>query len=122
MQSIEWILGAGLIVAIIIVALILKKETYKDIDFSLNHGNEHANVSSVGDMITYEHLYQLPSKEVPYDKIRKGMMKLPEPTFRADFYGKQEDFDPLTNSTPSMYIGKNGPVTDFVSETKRCSM
>ena len=122
MQNIELIIGGVilLVVIIVIVVIIMKKEKFKNIDFSLTHGNEGAGVTNVGNIIDYEHLYQLPPTELPYNKIRKNMLQLPEPTFRPDFY--EEDYDPITNTFPSMYTGKKERLTDFVSETKRCGM
>lgn len=120
MQNVELIAGAGvLLVLVIIIAIVLKKkEHYKKVDFSLTHGNEGAGVTNVGNIIDYEHLYQIPVG-VTYDTILPNMLQLPEPTFPPDFY--DHTVSGLTNTSRSMYSSPKEKLSDFVSETKRCS-
>ena len=118
MQNIELIAGAGvLLILVIIIAIVLKKEHYKRLDFSLTHGNEGAGVTNVGNIIDYERLDQIPVG-VTYDTILPNMLHLPEPTFSVDFY--DQSVNPLTNASRSMYSSPKEKLSDFVSETKRC--
>ena len=119
MENIELIIGGFvlLLLFVIIAFVMLKKEHYKNLDFSLSHGNEGAGVTNVGNMIDYIHSDQIPTG-VKYDTILPNMLHLPDPTFPPDF--SVSSVNPMTGASESMYTSKKAKLSDFVSETRRC--